>query len=157
MRKIPTKNYFILAVLSLLTIVLVLAFFNIYHNYNKNKESYISQNIINVNSKDIKDLLLENNILFIYVDDVTNVSDEEKEKKLLDDLNEYDLKKHFVFYDNSSKDNIKYFKDNYNIDIKKNKMLIIFEEGKLNGSYKLNDDFEKEVVMIAAASGALND
>ena len=156
MREIPTKNYFILAILSILTVVLVLAFFNIYRNYDKNKESYLSQNIINISCKDIKDLLVENNTLFIYIDNIANIDDEEQEKKLLDELNEYDLKKHFVFLDNSDKQNINYFKEKYNIDIKNKKILVIFEDGK-RSSYKLGDDFEKEVIRLAISSGAFND
>lgn len=157
MREIPKKNYYILAILSMLTIFFVFAFLNIYDNYNKNRKSYMSKNVLNINSKDMNNLLLENNILFVYVDSASNIKDDDNEKNILDKIGQYDLKKYLVFYNNKEKDNIKYFLDKYKVNIKKQKMLIVFEDGNLTKSIILSDDFEDEVVQTIISVGVLDD
>lgn len=157
MREIPKKNYFVLAILSILTIIIVFLFFNIYDKYNKSKESYISRSVLNINCNDLKNVLLENNILFVYIDNISNTKDRDIEKSILEKIGEYDLKKYLVFYNNNDIDNIKYFKDKYKIDIKKKKMLVVFEDGILTESLILSDDFENEIIQTIISIGALDD
>ena len=153
MREIPAKNYFILAILSIITIVVVFAIYNIYNNYNMNRESYISQNILNVNSKDMKNLLIENDILFMYVDNISNTKNEENEKEVLDLINQYNLKNYFVFYNNKSAENINYLKDNFKIDIKNKRMIIVFEDGKVFKKSVLGDNFKNDIIEMIIAIG----
>ena len=155
MREIPKKNYLILVILSIVTVVISLSVFNIYSK--KNNESYISQNVLNASGNDIESLLLENNVLFVYIDSINNIKNKEMEKELIDELSSIDLKKYFVFYDNKIKKNINYFSKKYKLNIKKKKMLIVFEDGVLVKSINLTDNFKNEVMQIVISMGDLND
>ena len=157
MRQIPKKNYFYLLILTVITVILTLGFFNLYKNYSVKKESYISKNITNINSLDLSNLLTENSILFVYVDSIYNNNDKEQEEKLLDDLKAIDMNKSFVFYDNRAKENRKYMKNKYKIDIKDKKMLLVFENNELIIRQKLDDEFVDDIMNIIYKVDDIND
>ena len=157
MRQIPKKNYFYLLLLTVITVILTLGIFNLYSNYSVKKESYISKNITNINSLDLSSLLTENSLLFVYVDSIYNNNDKEQEEKLLDDLKAIDMNKNFVFYDNRTKENKKYMKNKYNIDIKDKKMLLVFENNKLIIRQKLDDEFVDDIMNIIYKVDDIND
>lgn len=148
MRQIPNKNYLYLVLLTIITVILTLAFFNVYSNYSAKKESYISKNMTNINSLDLKSLLTENSLLFVYVDSIYNNGDKEQEEKLLEDLKALDVNNSFVFYDNRTKENKKYLKDKYNIDIKDKKMLLVFEDSELIIHQELGDELVDDVLDV---------
>ena len=157
MRQKKKKNYFYLLLLTVITVILTLGIFNLYSNYSVKKESYISKNITNINSLDLSSLLTENSLLFVYVDSIYNNNDKEQEEKLLDDLKAIDMNKNFVFYDNRTKENKKYMKNKYNIDIKDKKMLLVFENNKLIIRQKLDDEFVDDIMNIIYKVDDIND
>jgi hypothetical protein len=148
MRQIPNKNYFYLLLLTVITVILTLAFFNVYSNYSVKKESYISKNMNNINSLDLKSLLTENSVLFVYVDSIYNNENKEQQEKLLDDLKALDINTSFVFYDNRTKENRKYMKDKYNLDIKDKKMILVFENNELTIHQAIGDELVDDVLNV---------
>ena len=157
MRQIPKKNYFYLLLLVAVTVILTLVFFNIYRNYSNNKKSYMSQNLTNINSLDLNSLLIENSLLFVYVDDKYDNKDNELEEKLFKELKDNDVNKSFVFYDNTNVKNQKYILNKYKIDIKGKKMLLVFEENQLVLKHILKDDVEDEIISIVSKFEDIDD
>lgn len=157
MREIPKKNYFYLFLLTLITVALTLAFFNVYSNYSVKKASYISKNLTNINSLDLNSLLTENSLLFVYVDNIYNNEDKKEQEKLFDDLKAIDINSSFVFYNNRTKDNRKYIKDKYNLDIKNKKMILVFEDNKLIVSKELKDELAGPILEIVYKVDDIND
>ncbi|MBR3523725.1 MAG: hypothetical protein IKN87_03465 [Bacilli bacterium] len=157
MRQIPKKNYFYLLLLVAITVILTLVFFNIYRNYSNNKKSYMSQNLTNINSLDLNSLLIENSLLFVYVDDKYDNKDNELEEKLFKELKDNDVNKSFVFYDNTNVKNQKYILNKYKIDIKGKKMLLVFEENQLVLKHILKDDVEDEIISIVSKFEDIDD
>lgn len=157
MREIPKKNYFYLLVLSIVTVVLTLAFFNVYNNYSVKKESFISKNLTSINSLDLKNLLTENSLLFVFVDDIYNNKDKKEQEELFDDLKAIDINKDFVFYDNRTEENRKYMQSNYNLNIKNKRMLLIFEDSKLIISKEIKNDLKNDVLKTIYKVDDIND
>ena len=157
MREIPKKNYFYLFLLTLITVALTLAFFNVYSNYSVKKASYISKNLTNINSLDLNSLLTENSLLFVYIDNIYNNEDKKEQEKLFDDLKAIDINSSFVFYNNRTKDNRKYIKDKYNLDIKNKKMILVFEDNKLIVSKELKDELAGPILEIVYKVDDIND
>ena len=157
MRQIPKKNYFYLLLLVAVTVILTLVFFNIYRNYSNNKKSYMSQNLTNINSLDLNSLLIENSLLFVYVDDKYDNKDNELEEKLFKELKDNDVNKSFVFYDNTNVKNQKYILNKYKIDIKGKKMLLVFEENQIVLKHILKDDVEDEIISIVSKFEDIDD
>ena len=157
MRQIPKKNYFYLLILIVITVILTLGFFNVYKNYSHKEESYLSQHISSINSLDLNSLLIENSLLFVYVDDRYNNKDNAQEEELLKSLKKDDMNKYFVFYANNSKKNQKYMLKTYNVDIKDRKMLLVFEDNKLVVKHALGKKIDDEIMKIVYDIEGLND
>lgn len=157
MREIPKKNYFYLLLLVIITVILTLAFFNLYKNYANEKKSFMSQNLTNINSLDLNGLLIENSLLFVYVDDKYDNKDNELEEKLFKELKKNDVTKNFVFYDNTNVKNQKALMNKYKLDIKNKKMILVFEENRLVLKHVLKDDVEDEVMNIVTRFEDIDD
>ena len=157
MREIPKKNYFYLLLLVIVTVALTLTFFNLYRNYANDKKSYMSQNLTNINSLDLNGLLIENSLLFVYVDDRYDNKDNELEEKLFKELKKNDVNKNFVFYDNTNVKNQKYLMNKYKLDIKGKKMVLVFEENQLVLKHVLKNNVEDEVIKIVARFEDIDD
>ena len=157
MREIPKKNYLYLVILIIITILLTLVFFNVYNNYSYKKESFISKNLNCINSLDLNSLLTENSILFVYIDSIYNSNDNKQQEKLLDDLKALDVNKNFVFYDNNTKENQKYMKDNYKYNIKDKKLLLVFEDNKLVISKEIGSNLVDDILDIVYKVDDIND
>ena len=157
MREIPKKNYFYLLVLSLITVALTIMFFDLYRNYHNNNKSFISSKLTIVNGNSLKNLLIENSVVFVYVDDINNTDDNKVQEKFYDILKEKDVVKNFVFYDNTNLKNQKFISKKYNIDIKNKKMILIIEDNKLILRQNIKDDFENKFTKIIDSIEVAND
>lgn len=126
MKKIPQKNYYILAVLIILTILLTLSLANVYVN----KDKYVS-NFYKYSNKitceEFDEYVSENFDLIIYISDKYDLSYELFEKKFKDKLNDLNLKNKLVYIDKSelNKKFLKKLKNEYGINININKLPII--------------------------------
>ncbi len=135
MKKIPGKNYFILAILILVTVVLTLVLSNIYlAKSRKVSEFFEYSNKITPSELDV--YLTENPDVIIYISDKYNLENTTVEKKLKEKLDSTNLKDKMIYIDKSEIDNkfISKIKENYNIDIDINKLPIIIVV--IDGEYK---------------------
>lgn len=126
MKKIPTKNYVILAVLILVTVLLTLFLASLY----KNSEA-ISSNFYNYSNKitasEFKEYMLENNDAIIYLADKVVLTHESFENSLQEKIDNYGLKNKLIYIDKRELTDkfIKEFNDEYNVIIDKKQLPII--------------------------------
>jgi hypothetical protein len=134
MKKIPQKNYYILAVLIFLTILLTLSLANVYIN----KDKYVS-NFYKYSNKityeEFDEYVSENFDLIIYISDKYDLSHERFENNFKDKLNDLNLKNKLVYIDKGelNKKFLKKLKNEYgiNIDINKLPTIVVIVDSKV--------------------------
>lgn len=143
MKKIPTKNYIILAVLILVTVLLTLFLASLY----KNSEA-ISSNFYNYSNKitasEFKEYMLENDDAIIYLADKVVLTQESFENSLQEKIDSYGLKNKLVYIDKKEITDkfIKEFNDEYNtvIDKKQLPIIIFIVDNKIVNITYINSD-----------------
>lgn len=118
MKKIPKKNYIILAVLISVTVLLTLVLSNIYLNKEKLVSNFYND-INEIKPNDFDEYFLEHTDLIIYISDKYDLSNETFEKKFEKKLENLNLKNIVVFMDKNEIDKkfLNKLKDEYNINI----------------------------------------
>lgn len=143
MKKIPIKNYVILAVLILVTVLLTLFLASLY----KNSEA-ISSNFYNYSNKitasEFKEYMLENDDAIIYLADKVVLTHESFENSLQEKIDSYGLKNKLVYIDKKEITDkfIKEFNDEYNtvIDKKQLPIIIFIVDNKIVNITYINSD-----------------
>ncbi len=143
MREIPKKNYLILAVLLVVTILLTLMFSNIY----KNKEKLVSAFYLesnNIAPNEFDEYLMENPDLIIYVSDKYDLSHEKFEEDFENKLKDLNIKNNLVYIDKNEIDKsfINKLKNEYdvNIDISKTPLIIVMVEKSVTKVVQVSND-----------------
>ena len=157
MREIPKKNYVILFILVIAVVFITLAAATLYKNYSSNDKSYMSENITIVDSTTIQNYIKENSLVFIYVSDESINTNLEEEKKLLEKIEEFDLKKYFVFFNSDNDKNLAFIKNNYNIDYKDKNLILLIEDNMLIDKLVLEENYEQSFNKFINLNGVLND
>lgn len=126
MKKIPTKNYFILVVLLVVTAVLTLSLSNIY----KNRDRLVSNfyNYANkITNEEFDEFLLEQSDLLIYISDKYDITNEYFEKEFEKKIDELNLKSSLVYIDKKELDKsfLNKLSKKYNINIDTSKLPVI--------------------------------
>ena len=126
MKKIPQKNYYILVVLVLVTIILTLSLASIYREKDKlvsNFYTYANK----INNSDFDEYIIENSDLIIYISDKYDLSNESFEASFIKKIDELNLKSKLVFIDKSGIDKkfLNKIQKNYKIKININNIPII--------------------------------
>jgi len=147
-REIPRKNYIIVFVIGLLTMLIVLYMAKFYNNnkYNEDK-SVISDYLFNINIKELENYLLENPDVVIYCADNENLENEKFEKKLRKLIIKEDLQKQFVFLDAKEikENDIQKIQENYlsnktkNVSLDYYPLVLIITDGKIEEVIKLTE------------------
>ena len=101
MRKIPTKNYFILLGLIIATVIVTIALGNFYTNRNR-KTSNFYKFLPKVTLNDLDTYLQESDVTAIYINDKYELEDEKKETKLQNKIIELNLTNKFVYLDSNN-------------------------------------------------------
>lgn len=134
MRKIPLKNYFVLLVIGVITGVLTLYLSSVYREKNKTTtvmHGYISE----ITEKELTDYIIEKPIIFMYVSDKFDLTNDDFEEDLKKEINKNNLKDYFVYLNSSdlTKEFSNFFKTNYNleIDITKTPILVLINDGEV--------------------------
>ena len=134
MKKISKKNYVVLVILLLVTVVLTISLADIY----KRKDRFVSafyEYANKINSSEFDEYINENSDLIIYISDKYDLSKENFETKFKNKLDELNLKNNLVFIDKSSINEkfLNNFEKNYNlkIDIKKTPIVIVIIDKKV--------------------------
>ena len=143
MREIPKKNYFILFIVIVLSLLIAFYFRKWYKAY---EDSYLSKSIVGnylfeINYKELDNYLVENQSAIIYVSKVGNEKIRNFEKKFINAINQNDLKNKILYLDLSNykgDTNDKYTINDINITSVPN--ISVFENGKLDDIYVIDVD-----------------
>ena len=143
MREIPKKNYFILFIVIVLSLLIAFYFRNWYKAY---EDSYLSKSIVGnylfeINYKELDNYLVENQSAIIYVSKVGNEKIRNFEKKFINAINQNDLKNKILYLNlNNYKGDIN---NKYTIndkDITSVPNISVFKNGKLDDIYVIDVD-----------------
>lgn len=143
MREIPKKNYFILFIVIVLSLLIAFYFRKWYKAY---EDSYLSKSIVGnylfqINYKELDNYLVENQSAIIYVSKVGNEKIRNFEKKFINAINQNDLKNKILYLDLSNykgDTNNKYTINDMNITSVPN--ISVFKNGKLDDIYVIDVD-----------------
>lgn len=143
MREIPKKNYFILFIVIVFSLLIAFYFRNWYKAY---EDSYLSKSIVGnylfeINYKELDNYLVENQSAIIYVSKVGNEKIRNFEKKFINAINQNDLKNKILYLDLSNykgDTNDKYTINDINITSVPN--ISVFKNGKLDDIYVIDVD-----------------
>ena len=143
MREIPKKNYFILFIVIVLSLLIAFYFRKWYKAY---EDSYLSKSIVGnylfqINYKELDNYLVENQSAIIYVSKVGNEKIRNFEKKFINAINQNDLKNKILYLDLSNykgDTNDKYTINDINITSVPN--ISVFKNGKLDDIYFIDVD-----------------
>lgn len=143
MREIPKKNYFILFIVIVFSLLIAFYFRNWYKAY---EDSYLSKSIVGnylfeINYKELDNYLVENQSAIIYVSKVGNEKIRNFEKKFINAINQNDLKNKILYLNlNNYKGDIN---NKYTIndkDITSVPNISVFKNGKLDDIYVIDVD-----------------
>lgn len=143
MREIPKKNYFILFIVIVLSLLIAFYFRKWYKAY---EDSYLSKSIVGnylfeINYKELDNYLVENQSAIIYVSKVGNEKIRNFEKKFINAINQNDLKNKILYLDLSNykgDTNNKYTINDKDITSVPN--ISVFKNGKLDDIYVIDVD-----------------
>lgn len=143
MREIPKKNYFILFIVIVLSLMIALYFRKWYKAY---EDGYLSKSIMGnylfeINYKELDDYLVENQSAIIYVSKVGNEKIRNFEKKFINAINQNDFKNKILYLDLSNykgDTNNKYTINDKDITSVPN--ISVFKNGKLDDIYVIDVD-----------------
>lgn len=160
LRKIPTKNYVMLAIILLVSLGLVYYFHLWYLAYNENKlgNRIMDKYMDNINYNELDNYLVENNSAIVYTSVLNDndIREFEKQFKLL--FKKKKIKYNLLYMDvTDDLDSFNYKYSNVGVP-----SLMIFSEGRLVIAYKINpinyDLSEiKEYINNAFRESELND
>ena len=139
-KEIPFKNYIILAVILIFTILLVVYLFNWQSIYQKNKlqESILDKYLMVINYNELDDYLVENKEAIVYVSVLNDEKIRMIENKFKNLIIKNDLNNK-VLYLNLTNESVEINKK-YLGNLSEVPTLIIFDEGKVVESYSIKDN-----------------
>lgn len=142
-KNIPFKNYVILAIALILSIVLVIYFYMWYGELESNKINtpIIDQYLSVINYNELDAYLVENKNVVIYVSVLQNEDTRRFEKKFIKIIDEYSLNNSILYLDLTEQYNDKelfsYIENKYNLlDMP---CIIIFNNGKVYDVFSIED------------------
>lgn len=146
MKKVPTKNYFILLGIVLVTVIVTVALGNFYAN--RNRETSVLYNFLpKVTLEDLDTYLSESDTVAIYIDDKYNLEDNTKQEELKNKIIELNLSNNFVFLDsnNINKSFKREFQQKYHYDLTDDyPTIVVMNNRRVIDSYsELNVDIIK--------------
>ena len=139
-KEISFKNYIILAVILIFTILLVVYLFNWQSIYQKNKlqEPILDKYLMVINYNELDDYLVENKEAIVYVSVLNDEKIRMFENKFKNLIIKNDLNNK-VLYLNLTNESVEINKK-YLSNLSEVPTLIIFDEGKVVDSYSIKDN-----------------
>lgn len=139
-KEIPFKNYIILAVILIFTILLVVYLFNWQSVYQKNKlqEPILDKYLMVINYNELDDYLVENKEAIVYVSVLNDEKIRMFENKFKNIIIKNDLNNK-ILYLNLTNESVEINKK-YPSNLSEVPTLIIFDEGKVVESYSIKDN-----------------
>ena len=126
MKKIPQKNYYIVLVLIIFTVLITFLLVSLYNN--KDKEFSTIYNYSNrITGNEFSEYFLESSDFIMYIADRNDLSNEVFEKKFKNKIDQLNLKNKLVYIDKSelNKKNLEELYNNYKIEIELDRLPVI--------------------------------
>lgn len=148
-RKIPLKNYILLAVTLIITIILVIYFYMWKKTYEENKINNLIMNeyIQEINYNELNDYLIENKNTVIYSSVVGNNKTEKFEKKFIKFIEDNSLTNKIIYLNLTEEIKNKKIKNEIlekypelNSNNIKDPLIIIFNNNKIASIYNIKDN-----------------
>ncbi|MBR6690216.1 MAG: hypothetical protein IKL65_02675 [Bacilli bacterium] len=143
MREIPKKNYFILAVLLAVTVLLTLLLSNIYVNKDKLVSSFYEYSNI-ITPEEFDEFMTENSDIIIYINDRYDLTHETFEKKFKNKVDELNLKHNLIYIDKNDidKEFLNKLKKIYeiNIDLEKTPIVVVVIDKEVIKNVSIEND-----------------
>ncbi len=144
MKKIPIKNYFILALMLAIVVVVTFSLAKFYNN-SLRPTSVLYKYAKHIDSRELIDYLQENSSTVIYISDKYNTLIDEQEEVLKKKIVEYNLYNNLIYIDKNELNNgfYKSFNKKYNTHIDENNlptMIILNDSVVENIYYNLNTE-----------------
>lgn len=126
MRQIPKKNYYILVVLLIVTVLLTLSLSYVYRNKEKLVSNFYEYSN-KIKPQEFDEYMIENSDFIIYISDKYDLTYEEFESSFKEKLEKLNLKNNLIYIDKNDidKEFLNKIKKEYNINIEIKDMPII--------------------------------
>ncbi len=110
MKEIPKKNYIVLCMIVVITLLLAIYFRNYYLNHQKQKDGLQINNISEIDEKSLSNYIVENDEFILYVTNREESNLNSFEKKLGNYLTKKEYNKNIIYLDLTSVSN-SFYKD----------------------------------------------
>ena len=138
-RKIPFKNYFLLAVTLILTIIVAIYFF-VWHNNNEEnnlKLPIMDKYLRVINYNELDNFLVENKDSVIYISILNNKEIRNFEKKFKVLINDYSLNSNILYLNLNEKNNNTFKSENKNIQVPS---IIVYKNGEIISYFNIEEN-----------------
>lgn len=138
MRKVPQKNYFIVILIIIFTILLTLFAVQIYNNSSK-EESEFYKYSNKISGAEFNEYASERTDLIVYIADKYDLSNIIFEKQLLKKIDEFNLKDKLIYID--KRELVDDFLSTYGVTVNKNDLpiIIVMIDGQIIKFAKVNN------------------
>lgn len=145
-KEIPLKNYIILSIVLILTIVVVIYFFLWKNTYEKSKlqTPILDDYLLVINYNELNNYLVENKDAIIYVSKLNNENIRLFENKFKNIINKNNLNNKILYLDLTEELNkksiVNELNKKYGKEMTKIPSIIIIKDGKISSSYNIKEN-----------------
>lgn len=142
-KEIPLKNYILLSIVLIFTIIIVIYLFMWYNAYENNnlKNKILDKYLMVINYNELEDYIVENKNAIIYTSVSNNAETKTFEKKFKNIIKKNSLNNSILYLDLAKDENIiKKIKEKYNKDLSEEPSILIFKDGKLEEIYNIKEN-----------------
>ena len=145
-KEIPLKNYILLSIVLILTIVVVIYFFLWKNTYEKSKlqTPILDDYLLVINYNELNNYLVENKDAIIYVSKLNDESIRLFENKFKNNINKNNLNNKILYLDLTEelKENniVKEINKKYGKEMTEVPTIVIIKDGKISSSYNIKEN-----------------
>lgn len=142
-KEIPLKNYILLSIVLIFTIIIVIYLFIWYNAYENNnlKNKILDKYLMVINYNELEDYIVENKNAIIYTSVSNNAEIKTFENKFKNIIKKNSLNNSILYLDLAKDENIiKKIKEKYNKDLSEEPSILIFKDGKLEEIYNIKEN-----------------
>lgn len=145
-KEIPLKNYILLSIVLILTIVVVIYFFLWKNTYEKSKlqTPILDDYLLVINYNELNNYLVENKDAIIYVSKLNNENIRLFENKFKNIINKNNLNNKILYLDLTEelKENniVKEINKKYGKEMTEAPIIVIIKDGKISSSYNIKEN-----------------
>lgn len=142
-KEIPFKNYIVLAVILMITIILTIYLFNWQSAYQKNKlqEPILDKYLMVINYNELDNYLVENKDAVVYISALKNEKIKTFENKLKNTIIKNNLNNKILYLNLTEEPNdLKKIEEKYHEKLLDVPILIVFNDNEIVSSYNIKEN-----------------